>query len=225
MDTPDNNEKTPDSEVKDVLGDESGVNDEFMEGSQGSESFVKEARPEYNKKYTYTDYLTWDDDVRRELIDGVPYMMAGPNSQHQKISRNLFRQFDRFLEDKPCEIYYAPFDVRLNADTLDDTVVQPDLIVVCDESKIEDAGCVGAPDLVVEILSPSTSNYDKTTKYDAYQKAGIREFWVIDPVKKTLAVHLLEDGIYITRVYTKDDTVGVHVLEGCKINLAEVFKE
>jgi len=117
------------------------------------ESIVKEAQPAYDVRYTYSDYLQWNDDVRRELIDGIPYLMAGPNRRHQELSGNLYMQFREFLKGKPCKVYFAPFDVRLNADTLDDIVVQPDLIIICDQSKLDDASCRGVPDMVVEILS------------------------------------------------------------------------
>jgi len=134
------------------------------------DSKVEEAQPAYDVRYSYSDYVQWDDDVRRELIDGIPYLMAGPNRKHQELSGNLYIQFRAFLENKPCKVYFAPFDVRLNADTLDDTVVQPDLIIVCDHSKLDDACCKGVPDMVVEILSPSNSRYDKITKWGTYLK-------------------------------------------------------
>jgi len=189
------------------------------------DSQVEEAQPAYDEYYTYSDYLKWDDNVRRELIDGKVYSMAAPNRKHQTISRNLFRQLDRFLEDKQCEVYYAPFDVRLNSDTLDDTVVQPDIVIVCDHSILDDAGCKGAPDIVVEILSPSTADYDRNTKFHKYLQAGIREYWIIDPKTQSLAVHILKDGNYITHAYADKETVSVHVLEGCSINLSEVFTD
>ena len=205
MDTPDNKEKTPNSEVE--------------------ESQVREARPSYNKRYTYADYLTWDDDERWELIDGVPYIMAGPSLQHQGVLGNLFFQLKLFLKGKPCKVFVAPLDVRLNADTLDNTVVQPDVLVICDKSMLSYNYGVGVPDLVVEILSPSTAHYDRTTKFNAYLKAGVREFWVIDPITKTLAVHILSAGDYVTHAYTGEDVVKVSVLENCVIDLAEVFEE
>ena len=105
------------------------------------------------------------------------------------------------------------------------TVVQPDLVIVCDESKLNETGCKGAPDMVVEILSPSTSRYDRTYKFNAYKKAGIREYWVVDPETKTLAVHILKDDDYITHAYLDEETAAVHVLDGCTINLPEVFEE
>jgi len=152
---------------------------------------VKEAEPAYDVRYTYTDYLKWDDDKRRELIDGVPYLMASPNRRHQEILSNLITQVSSFLEGKHCKFFVPVFDVRLNADTFDDIVVQPDLTVVCDHSILNDAGCKGAPDMVVEILSPSTAQYDKTLKYNTYQIAGIREYWIVDPNDETLAVLIL----------------------------------
>jgi len=189
------------------------------------DSTVKEAQVNYNKLYTYSDYLTWDDDQRWELIDGVPYMMSAPNRMHQELLGNLHLQFGNFLKGKPCKVYPAAFDVRLNADTLDNTVVQPDLVIVCDLSKLDDAGCKGAPDMVIEILSPSTSRYDRTIKFNTYLKSGIREYWVVDPETKTLAVHILKGGDYVTHPYLDEDTVPVHVLEGCIVDLSEVFEE
>jgi len=189
------------------------------------ESKVEEAQPAYDMRYTYSDYLQWDDDKRRELIDGIPYLMAGPNRRHQELSANLNDQFRAFLKGKSCKVYYAPFDVRLNAGTRDDIVVQPDLIIVCDHSMLDDASCKGAPDMIIEILSPSTANYDKTTKFETYLKAGIKEYWIVDPVTQTLAIHILSNDNYITHVYTEKETAPVHVLEGCHINLSEVFAE
>ena len=195
-------------------------NNENITGSE-----VEEAQPAYNIKYTYTDYLKWDDGVRRELIDGKIYLMAGSNRRHQKLSGNLYEQFKAFLKGKACEVYYAPLDVRLNADTLDDTVVQPDLMIVCDDSILDDAGIKGAPDMVIEILSPATADYDRITKFNMYLQAGVKEYWIIDPVTKSLAVNILIDDRYITHVYANEETTPVHVLEGCTINLLEIFQE
>jgi len=186
---------------------------------------VKEAQVDYNRKYTYSDYLLWEDDKRRELIDGVPYLMSAPGRKHQEILGNLHVLFANFLKGKPCKVYLAPFDVRLNADTLDNTVVQPDLLIVCDHSKLNDAGCKGAPDMVVEILSPSTSRHDNTIKFNTYLKNGVREYWVINPETKTIAVHILKDNNYITHAYLDDAEVSVHILDDCLIDLSEVFAE
>jgi len=176
-------------------------------------------------RYTYADYLEWDDDVRYELIEGVPYAMAAPSQAHQEISGGLFGQLWQFLKGKRCKVFHAPFDVRLNAESFDDVVVQPDLLVVCDRSKLDGRGCVGAPDMAVEILSPSNTKHDVFVKFRLYQKYGVREYWVVDPGGRTVSVHTLENGRYFTAVYGDADAVPVYVLEGCEIDLADVFAE
>lgn len=181
------------------------------------------APKEENQSFTYADYLTWDDDERWELIDGVAYAMTAPLRSHQTISSNLHRDLAVFLKDKPCKIYHAPFDVRLNAETADNTVVQPDLIVVCDHSKLDERGCNGTPDMVVEILSPSTARHDRLVKFQTYQNAGVRELWIIDPETKTLQVNILESGKYVITMYGDTDTVQVFVLDDCHIDLNDVF--
>jgi len=113
-----------------------------------------------DKLYTYDEYATWDDDIRRELIDGIIYAMSAPSIKHQRIVSNLNASFFQYLKDKPCNVFPAPFDVRLNADDKNDTVVQPDLVVICDKSKLDDKKtCKGAPDLVIEITSFSTAKH------------------------------------------------------------------
>jgi len=176
--------------------------------------------------YTYADYITWEDDKRYELIDGIPYMMTpGPSRTHQKISREILKQLANFLTGKPCEVYHAPFDVRLNADKADDTVVQPDLLVVCDKSKLDDRGCNGSPDMIMEILSPSTSRHDKVLKFNKYLQAGVREYWLVNPDDKTVQVCVLENGRYVTKAYDNTDIAPVHVLAGCEIDLQEAFAD
>lgn len=180
-----------------------------------------------NRHYTYADYCTWDDSEQWELIDGIPYAMSpAPSPRHQSISFELGRQLGNFLKGKPCKVFHAPLDVRLNADQEDDTVVQPDLVVICDRSKIDDKGCKGAPDLVMEILSPSTARHDRMVKFQKYQKAGVREYWLVDPDTNIVQAFTLKNGLYITRMY--DDTEAaapVEVLAGCTIDLREVFAE
>ena len=178
------------------------------------------------KRYTYADYLTWDDDKRYELIDGVAYLMSpAPSPEHQDILRELSLIIGVFLKGKSCKLYFAPLDVRLNANRRNDTVVQPDLIVVCDKTKIDGHGYAGAPDLVIEVLSPSTKRHDRITKLDLYQKAGVREYWVVDPETTSVQVFILKDGQYFISGYGEDDTVPVHVLPGCEIKLRDVFAE
>ena len=176
--------------------------------------------------YTYADYSVWVGPERWELIDGEVYAMSpGPTWKHQGIVGELFGQLRDFLKGKPCKVFPAPFDVRLNADTADDTVVQPDIVVICDRSIIGGTGCAGSPDMVIEILSPSTEARDRIQKLKLYQKYGIREYWIVDPESKTVSVHILDNGRYYATGYTETETAPVHVLEGCTINLAEVFED
>jgi Uma2 family endonuclease len=177
------------------------------------------------ERYTYADYAAWDDDKRYELIDGKVFMLAAPTREHQAISFELSYQIGSFLRGKPCKAFAAPFDVRLNAGERDDTVVQPDIVVVCDHSKLTKAGCTGAPDMVIEILSPSTAGKDRVLKFNKYLQAGIREYWVIEPDSKTVSVHLLKNGEYVTKAYGGNDEIPSRVLDGCVISLQEVFEE
>lgn len=180
--------------------------------------------PKDNRRYTYKDYCTWDDSERWELIEGVPYAMSpAPNQQHQEISLALTVQLNTLLKGKPCKLFVAPFDVRLNADGEDDTVCQPDLLVVCDQSKLDGKCCNGAPDLVVEILSPSTSGHDRIVKLELYRKAGIREYWIVDPDAKAIQVCVLEKGRYFINAYTEEDTLSANVLEGLELEVKSIF--
>lgn len=175
-------------------------------------------------KYTYADYAGWDTAERYELIDGVPYMMSpAPSTEHQRIGRQLLLQLGTYLTGKSCEVFNAPFDVRLNADTEDDTVVQPDLAVICDPKKIDASGCKGAPDMVVEIVSPSSVKHDQFIKQEIYRLAGVREYWIVFPEFRNVQVYLLKDGEYMSKTYADKDSIPVHVLEDCTVNLADVF--
>jgi Uma2 family endonuclease len=175
--------------------------------------------------YTYADYLEWDEGERYELIDGEAYMMAPPSRPHQEVSGELFGAIWEFLKGKPCKVYAAPFSVRLYPaeDLSDDTVVEPDLVVICDSSKLDHRSCNGAPDLVVEILSSSTSRHDRIVKFQKYREAGVREYWIVDPEEKSLVVYALKNGEYVASTYEDTDTVQVAVLPGCAIDLKNVF--
>jgi len=180
--------------------------------------------PDMNLRYTYSDYYSWDDGERWELIDGIPYAMSpAPTPSHQSICINLIIQIGDYLKGKPCKLFAAPFDVRLNAHREDNTVVQPDLAVICDHSKINDKGCIGAPDFIIEILSPSTAGHDRVVKLQQYLKAGVREYWIVDPDTKIVQIFILEGDRYFTTAYADTDIAPVSVLPGCEIILEDVF--
>jgi Uma2 family endonuclease len=152
------------------------------------------------KQYTYADYLLWQFSERVELIKGfIIKMSPAPNRFHQRVSSNINAIFYNKFHKKPCNFYAAPFDVRLPIPTKkkDTTVVQPDFCVICDASKLDDAGCNGAPDLVIEILSPNNSKHDLDTKFKLYEEAGILEYWIVEPVEKMILVYTLINGKYI----------------------------
>ena len=158
------------------------------------------ALPAEKGRYTFADCLNWDEKERAELIGGEIVMMAPPSRVHQEICGELFRQLANFLEGKKCKVYPAPFAVRLFEKSGDapadvDTMVEPDISVVCDHDKLDSHGCKGAPDLVVEVLSPSTQRHDRLVKLDLYQRAGVREYWIISPEEKTAQVFLLQNGM------------------------------
>ena len=183
-----------------------------------------------DRVYRYGDYRTWSDDERWELIDGVAYdMTPAPGRIHQRMLVELTLQFGDFLRDKPCELYVAPFDVMLPVgDEVDDdveTVVQPDLLIVCDKSKSTERGIRGAPDLVVEILSPSTAKKDLREKLRAYERAGVREYWVIQPTDHTLMVFRLDERGQYGRpeIFGVGDQAPVGVLDALTIDLQRVF--
>jgi len=149
------------------------------------------------ERHTYADYLAWPDDLRFELINGVAYLMTpAPSRPHQEIVGQIYRQSANALEGKPCRAYVAPFDVRLpkagEADEETDTVVQPDVLVVCDRRKLDERGMRGAPDWVCEVLSPATASHDQTLKLAAYERAGVPEVWLIHPTDRLFTIYRLE---------------------------------
>jgi Uma2 family endonuclease len=171
--------------------------------------------------YTYADYLEWDDGKRYELIEGIAYMMAAPSIDHQSISGEIFRQFSNFLLGKSCRVFAAPLDVRIfpQKNLGDNTVVQPDLLVVCDKTKLAKRSCNGAPDLVIEILSPSNDAEEMLRKFQKYLQAGVREYWIVDLDNHLIQVHILDKGRYISSVYDNDAVVPVSILPGLSIDL------
>jgi Uma2 family endonuclease len=156
------------------------------------------------KQYSYADYLLWQFSERVELIRGfIMKMSPAPSRKHQVISGKINRYLDRYFEDKPCGLYYAPFDVRLinhkksKSDNLIFTVLQPDLCVVCDLEKLDDKGCNGSPDLVIEILSPGNSRKEMGIKFDLYEENKIKEYWIVEPAENSIFVYTLQNGKYI----------------------------
>ncbi|WP_421890117.1 Uma2 family endonuclease [Marinoscillum sp.] len=182
--------------------------------------------------YSYADYLKWTFEERVELIKGKLFRMSpAPRRTHQEIGGAIFTEVHHFLKTKSCRVYHAPFDVRFPNLTNDPddqtfTVVQPDICVVCDPAKLDEAGCKGAPDLVVEILSPATASRDLNEKYHLYEEHGVKEYWVVYPGENVLEIYDLVEGRYASRgKFVREDTVSSSVLEGFVIKLEEVFEE
>ena len=190
------------------------------------------ALPAKKEHYTFADILAWEGNERVEIINGELFLMASPFRVHQEISGELFRQLANFLEGKKCRVYAAPFAVRLFEKDGDnpedvDTMVEPDITVVCDKDKLDKHGCKGAPDMVIEILSPSTRRHDRLVKLGLYQQAGVREYWIVDPENKSVQV-FLQDGSSFLKIhedYGREDIAKVNVLDGCFIELSKVFSE
>lgn len=188
------------------------------------------ALPLEKARYTFVDAFAWDEGEHVEIINGEVFMMATPSRFHQEICFEIGRQLGNYLEGKQCKVYLAPFGVRLFEQEGDmpkdvDTVVQPDISVVCDRSKLDAYGCKGAPDLVIEVLSPSTQRHDQLVKLNLYQRAGVREYWIVDPENRTVRVMIqTEAGIFQTHeIYKQEDVAKVNVLDGCFIELSKVF--
>jgi len=176
-----------------------------------------------NVKYTVQEYMTWNDDKRWELIDGVAYdMTPAPNIKHQTILGNLTHILGNHLQGKSCALFFAPTDVVLS----EHDVVQPDLLVVCDREKITDACIQGAPDVVVEILSPATGRKDRREKRVLYERFGVREYIVLDPLNETVERLVLSDGRYgQPDVFGWDETMTFHVFPELELKLWEVFEK
>ncbi len=182
------------------------------------------------ERFTYKDYLTWPDEERWELIEGVAYDMSpAPSRRHQDILRELSMQISNYLVGKPCQIYFAPFDVRLpENDEPDDeieTVVQPDIVVFCDRNKLDDRGARGAPDIVIEILSPYTAKKDFVTKRSLYERHKVLQYWIVDPQTEEVVIFKLKDNKYgEPEEYKKEDKVKMDIFEDLEIDLEKIFK-
>jgi len=191
---------------------------------------------DFNKQYTYADYLTWQFNERVELIKGWLYKMTpAPKRKHQQISAEVEFLLMGFIkkENLDCNVYYAPFDVRLIKSKTKSSeiysVVQPDICVVCDKSKLDEYGCLGAPDMIIEILSPSTSKKDYNEKFHLYEENGVKEYWIINPDAESVEVFVLENEKYFSRgVYSKLDGsthVDVQIFDNLSMSLQEMFQE
>lgn len=185
---------------------------------------------EQKNSFTYEDYMNRPDNERWEILDGTPIMMAPPSRVHQKILVELLTQFSTYLRDKTCEVYPAPFGVRLpkgyeKDDNEIQTVVEPDIAVICDKNKLDDKGCKGAPDLIIEVVSPSSAKIDKLIKFNKYEKSGVKEYWIIEPEAKIVSIFTLgENGRYgRPDIYSDNDNIKVGIFEDLVIKLERVF--
>ncbi len=181
--------------------------------------------------YSYADYLTWSEEERWELLDGIAYMSAAPSRRHQEVQVELIRQISNYLVDKPCRVYGAPFDVRFaETNETDDkikNVVQPDISIVCDKSKLDDRSCKCSPDFIIEIISPGTASIDYIKKLSLYEKNGFKEYWIIHSIDEIVMVYKLNNEKKYNRpeIYSKDDDVKIGIFEDLTINLKKVFEE
>lgn len=186
-----------------------------------------------NKKYSYADYLQWKFEEYVELIKGRIFkkMSPTPLRRHQVAVGNLYREMSLYLKNSSCSIYVAPFDVRFPKGETEDqkifTVVQPDITVVCDKSKLHDKGCLGAPDVVVEVISKSSSVMDWNFKFNLYQENGVREYWIAEPISKVLTVFILDDDNKYKQIAAHDEesVISSTVLDGFSISWNEVFED
>jgi len=188
-----------------------------------------------NGTFTYADYLTWRFEQSVELLKGKIFKMSpAPSLKHQNVSSKLHGLLFIYLRNNPCKLYSAPFDVRLldknkssiaNKDIY--TVVQPDLCVICDQNKLDEKGCIGAPDLIIEILSPGNSKKEMIFKYDLYEEAGVTEYWIVFPSEFVLQQFVLnEDGkYYLKRSFSEDMKFNSHIFPDLEIDLGEVFRD
>jgi len=185
---------------------------------------------DFSKRYTYADYLQWKFDERVELLRGfISRMSPAPSFRHQKVTTRLTTEIDYFFKNKKCDVLAAPFDVRLpQKDKKNEksvTVVQPDICVVCDVKKIDSQGCNGAPDLMVEVLSPGNTKKEMKHKYELYEESGVKEYWLVHPQDNNVMVFVLGENekFQIHKIYTEDDTLESPTLKGFRLKLSEIF--
>lgn len=185
-----------------------------------------------SKTYSYADYLKWTFEDRLELIKGRIFQMTpAPASVHQRISWIISGEIYHYLKNKPCQAFTAPFDVRLprkgeQEDQKIFTVVQPDICLICDLSKIDARGCTGAPDIIIEILSPGNNQKELRNKYEVYEEAGVKEYWIVSHQDKTFLKYTLTANQYQpSKMMTIDDMITTPILPGFELDLETVFAD
>ncbi len=182
-----------------------------------------------NGSYTYADYLKWKFEERLELFRGKIFKMSpAPNRYHQDISGNLYFNLAKVLKKGRCSLYAAPFDVRLVKTKANDatiiTVVQPDLCVICDVNKLDDKGCIGAPDLIIEILSPGNTKKEMGIKFELYEENEVKEYWIIDPTEKTVLMYVLNEKKFIgLKPFIEDNNIKSTLFPDLNFPLSEIF--
>lgn len=194
-------------------------------------AITKFSQLDVKKRYSYADYLTWKFQERVELVKGWLHKMSpAPNLGHQTVSVRLLHPLLNYFDNKKCNVFAAPFDVRLldkrkqTADNKVFTVVQPDICVICDDNKLDDRGCIGAPDWIIEIISPGNTQREMRVKYDLYEENGVKEYWIVHPVDNNIAVFQLKKGKYqFKRFYNKGEKVPCDLFRGLKIDTNKVF--
>ncbi|OGK12574.1 MAG: hypothetical protein A2W80_14535 [Candidatus Riflebacteria bacterium GWC2_50_8] len=189
---------------------------------------VARTQRDSQEEFSYADYLKWPQDERFEIIDGISYAMNAPLRIHQEFLVEFTRQFANHFKNKTCKVYVAPFDVRLASRSKRDDeifdVVQPDISIICDPDKLDDKGCLGAPDLIIEILSPATMSYDNVRKRALYEKTGVREFWLVHPTDCLVMAYRLKDGLYgKPEIFDRESGAQSAIFPDLKIDLIEVF--
>jgi len=192
---------------------------------------IEEPIASYGTSYTYADYLKFQFEEMVELIRGKIYKMsAAPRKNHQLISMALSNVIYNYLENKPCQVFAAPFDVilpvRNQAKNKATTVIQPDICVICDENKLDDAGCFGAPDWIIEIISPATSKKDLNDKYSIYEEAGVNEYWIVFPLEQIISKYILKNKKYErTESYIPEDIISPDLFPELKIEVEKIFPD
>ena len=192
--------------------------------------YVQVEEPDHSLTYTYADYMAWKFKERLELFRGKIFKMGAPNMNHQVVGGHLYNQFHNNLKGKTCRVFIAAFDVRLpvknrKKDNEITTVVQPDICIFCDPAKLDDRGACGAPDLAIETLSPGNRKEELRMKYEVYEEAGVKEYWIADPAKKAVLVFLLQpDGKFsVPDIFSGRDQLAAQCVPGLKFNINEIF--